>query len=75
MMENFLHSKEYWKIVENGVPVVVEGVTLTEAHTKEIEDMKLKDLRVKNYLFQAIDCSITETILHKDNAKGIWDFL
>ena len=67
-MENFLHSKEYWHILENGVPVVVEGTALTEARAKVIVDIKLKDLRAKNYLFQAIDHSILETILHKDTA-------
>ena len=34
---------------------------------------KLKDLKVMNYLFQAIDRSILETILKKDTAKDIWD--
>ena len=38
-----------------------------------MEDMKLKDLKVKNHLFQAIDRTIMETILNKDSTKGIWD--
>jgi hypothetical protein len=33
----------------------------------------LKDLQAKNYLFQANDCSILETILDKETSKGIWD--
>lgn len=33
----------------------------------------MKDLKAKNYLFQAIDRSILETILNKDSAKAIWD--
>lgn len=37
------------------------------------EALQLKDLRVKNYLSQAIDRSIMETILKKDTAKDIWD--
>lgn len=40
---------------------------------KVVEDSKLKDLKVKNYLFQAIDRGIIETILKKDTAKDIWD--
>ena len=67
-MQNFLRSKEYWHIVENGVPTIVEGAALTEAWGKEIADLKLKDLRVKNYIFQAIDRSILETISHKDTS-------
>ena len=35
--------------------------------------MKLKDLKAKNYLFQAIDRSIMETLLCKDTSKQIWD--
>ena len=73
LMENFLLSKEYWGLVENGIPVAAEG--LTDAQRKNIEDQKLKDLKAKNYLFQAIDRSVLETILNKDIAKNIWDSL
>lgn len=73
LMENFLRSKEYWSLVETGIPVVAEGVELTEAQQKSIADQKLKDLKVKNYLFQAIDRTIMDTILNRDTAKHIWD--
>jgi len=33
----------------------------------------LKDLKAKNYLFQAIDHAILETILHKETSKQISD--
>ena len=33
----------------------------------------MKDLKAKNYLFQAIDRSILETILCKETSKDIWD--
>ena len=59
--------------MENGIPVVVEG--LTDAQRKNIKDQKLKDLKAKNYLFQAIDRSVLERILNKDTAKNIWDSL
>ncbi|KAK2980800.1 hypothetical protein RJ640_029877 [Escallonia rubra] len=39
----------------------------------ELERRKLKDLKAKNYLFQAIDCPILETILSKETSKDIWD--
>ena len=55
-MENFLRSKEYLGLVENGIPTATEG--LTDAQRKNIEDQKLKDLKAKNYLFQAIDRSV-----------------
>ena len=40
-----------------------------EAHWKS----EVKDLKTKNYLFQALDRSILETILNKDTTKNIWD--
>ena len=73
LMENFLRSKEYWSLVENGIPAAAEGIEPTEAQQKAIADHKLKDLKVKNYLFQAIDRNIMETILNKETGKHIWD--
>lgn len=45
----------------------------TDAQRKKNDEMKLKDLKVKNYLFQAIDRTVLDTILKKDTAKDIWD--
>ena len=73
MMENFLRSKEMWCLVEEGVPAVIRGPTASEGQRKTVEEAKLKDLKVKNYLFQAIDRTIMETILKKDTSKEIWD--
>ncbi|KAL5560315.1 hypothetical protein UlMin_036526 [Ulmus minor] len=73
LMENFLRSKEYWTIVEIGVTEPASGEVLTEAQQKKLEEQRLKDLKAKNYLFQAIDRSILETILQKDTCKQIWD--
>ena len=69
LMENLLRSKEYWGLIENGVPAAAEGIILTDAQRKHVEDQTLKDLKAKNYLFQALDRSILETILNKDTAK------
>ncbi|XP_050378459.1 uncharacterized protein LOC126795736 [Argentina anserina] len=44
-----------------------------EEQCKFVEKMKLKDLKVKNFLFLAIDRKIMETILVKDTSKQIWD--
>ena len=73
LMENLLRSKEYWSLVESGIPTVAPGVQPTEQQSKAIEEAKLKDLKAKNYLFQAIDRNIMETILNRDTAKDIWD--
>ncbi|CAL8083280.1 unnamed protein product [Prunus armeniaca] len=80
LMENFLHSKEYWDLVENGISVMVTQSVSIRVETKQekaqcklVEGQKLKDLKVKNYLFQAIDRNIMETILDRDTSKSIWD--
>ncbi|CAL2238396.1 unnamed protein product [Prunus armeniaca] len=73
LMENFLRSKEYWTLVETGIVEPESGVVLTELQQKKLDESKLKDLKAKNYLFQAIDHSILETILQKDTSKQIWD--
>ncbi|KAM1568056.1 hypothetical protein ACFX1Z_046532 [Malus domestica] len=75
LIENFLRSKEYWSLVEVGISVAAEGTDLTEGQKKVIEEQKLKDLKAKNYLFQAINRSILETILKKDTANDICDSL
>lgn len=53
-----------WHLVEEGIPTL--GTTLTEAQRKSVEEAKLKDLKVKNFLFQAIDREIQGT------SKAIW---
>ncbi|PKA63642.1 hypothetical protein AXF42_Ash005537 [Apostasia shenzhenica] len=73
LIENFLRSKEYWTVVVSRVAEPAAGVVLTDAQKAELKGLKLKDLKAKNYLFQAIDRSILETILCKDTAKHIWD--
>ncbi|KAK2989971.1 hypothetical protein RJ640_004134 [Escallonia rubra] len=73
LMENFLRSKEYWQVVESGVREPANDAVMTDAQKSELEGRKLKDLKAKNYLFQAIDRSILETILSKETSKDIWD--
>ncbi|KAI5343337.1 hypothetical protein L3X38_011213 [Prunus dulcis] len=73
LMENFLRSKEHWTLVETGIVKLESGVVLTKIQQKKLEESKLKDLKEKNYLFQAIDCSILEPIPQKDTSKQIWD--
>ena len=72
LMENFLCSKEYWHLIKTGITVAAEDKDLRE---KAIDELRLKDQKTKNHLFQANDRSILETILKKDTAKDIWDSL
>jgi 2-polyprenyl-6-methoxyphenol hydroxylase-like FAD-dependent oxidoreductase len=71
-MENFLRSKEYWELIEPGYVQPTSGAVLTDAQQKKNDEMKLKDLKAKNYLFQAIERTVLETILKKDTSKDIW---
>jgi hypothetical protein len=69
LMENFLRSKEIWELVEVGVTVAPENATAEQQ--QESAASRLKDLKVKNYLFQAIDRTIMQTILNRSTAKDI----
>ncbi|CAM8975585.1 unnamed protein product [Rhodiola kirilowii] len=74
LMENFLRSKEMWNLVEEGIPVLTKAdgtSAASEADEKGINDAKLRDMKVKNYLFQVIDREILETILDKSTSKAI----
>lgn len=56
-------------LVESGIPTIPSCTTAEQLKTAE--ENKLMDLKAKNYLFQAIDKTILETILNKDTAKYI----
>ncbi|GKV53318.1 hypothetical protein SLEP1_g59850, partial [Rubroshorea leprosula] len=71
LIENFLQSKEYWTVVEAGVPKPAANADAKQR--AKIEKEKLKDLKAKNYLFQAIDRAILEIILNRSTSKTIWD--
>ncbi|MCI45306.1 retrovirus-related Pol polyprotein from transposon TNT 1-94, partial [Trifolium medium] len=70
LMENLLRSKEYWSLIEDGVIVALANATAEQRRLAD--ESKLKDLKAKNYLFQAIDRTILKTILTRDTARHIW---
>ena len=69
-MENFLRSKELWQLVEKGISKL--GATPTETQQRNATEANLKDMKVKNYLFQAIDREVLETIIDKSTSQAIW---
>ena len=71
LMESFLRSKEYWHLVEHGILVVTNKTTAAEL--KAMEEQQLKDMKIKNYLYQAINREILDTILNDNTSKDIWD--
>lgn len=75
LMENLIQSKEWWDLIEEDYVEPARGVVLNGAQRQELAEKKLKDLKVENYPFQAIDKSILKTIIQKDTAKQMWDSL
>ena len=49
VMENFMRSKEFWGLVETGYLESTSGSVQTDGQRKKIDELKLKDLKVKNY--------------------------
>jgi len=60
-------------VVEQGFEENKPTETLTSAERRSLEELTLKDLRAKNYLFQSIDKNILKTITNKATSKALWD--
>ncbi|KAM0022874.1 putative RNA-directed DNA polymerase [Helianthus debilis subsp. tardiflorus] len=73
VMKTLLRSKEYWVVIEPGFSEPREGEQVTPTQRTNLETLRLKDLKAKNYLFQSIDKQILKTMTKKDTAKEIWD--
>ncbi|KAI5411909.1 hypothetical protein KIW84_056832 [Lathyrus oleraceus] len=73
VMENLLRSKEYWIVVESGYNRLTSMDGMTPMQKQNLEEMKLEDLKAKNYLFESLDKSILKTITQKDTSKRLWD--
>jgi len=56
-------------LIENGVIIAPQNPTPEQVNV--VEDSKIKDLKVKNYLSQSIDRSIMETVLAHNTSKDI----
>ena len=68
-----LRSTEYELVVSNGIAKPVVGTAITGTQRAETEGQWLKDLKGKNYLFQAINCSILYKIVIKKGVCQIQD--
>lgn len=69
-MENLLRSKEWWHLIDPGYVELGADVVESDVENKAKADLKLKDLKVKNYLFATIAKSILKTILQKDTSRN-----
>ena len=59
--------------MEHGIDVVRDKATALEAELKRMEEQQLKDLKIKNYLYQTIDREILDIILNDETSKDIWE--
>ncbi|KAJ9554165.1 hypothetical protein OSB04_018210 [Centaurea solstitialis] len=73
LMENLLRSKEWWHLIDPGYKEPAAGTKETDAEKTARAELKIKDLKVKNYLFAAIDKSILKTILQKETSRDLWE--
>lgn len=55
------HVDDYLTIISKRVPKNSVGTAVKKCKRTKIEEIKLKDFKVKNYLFQAINRAILET--------------
>jgi hypothetical protein len=54
LMENLLRSKDYWSLIESGIPASTTEAEHTEVQQKHMEEMRLKDLKVKIIFFNPL---------------------
>nr|GEV17080.1 putative RNA-directed DNA polymerase [Tanacetum cinerariifolium] len=73
MMENLLRAKQVWNLIDPGIREPTVGVAQSEAEKKKLEELRMKDLQVKHYLYQAIDRVTFEQILDRTTSKAVWE--
>lgn len=73
MMENLLRAKQVWNLIDPGIREPTVGVAQSEAEKKKLEELRMKDLQVKHYLYQAIDRVTFEQILDRKTSKAVWE--
>lgn len=65
------NDKELWGLADKGYDEPTNGSVQTEAQGKKLDELKLKDMKVENLLFQTIERTIMEIILVKDTFQII----
>ncbi|KAL4563757.1 hypothetical protein LXL04_027802 [Taraxacum kok-saghyz] len=73
MMENLLRAKQVWNLIDPGIREPAVGIAQSEAEKKKLEELRIKDLQVKRYLYHAIDRVTFEQIMDRITSKAVWD--
>ncbi|KAJ1390896.1 gag-polypeptide of LTR copia-type [Sesbania bispinosa] len=69
----YFDQRSTGSVIESGIQEPKENESFSAAQQKALDEAKLKDLKAKNYLFQAIDKSILKTIPQKETTKQMWE--
>lgn len=73
MMENLLRAKQVWNLIDPGIREPAVGIAQSEGEKKKLEELRMKDLQVKHYLYQAIDRVTFEQIMDRKTSKAVWN--
>ncbi|XP_024974795.1 uncharacterized protein LOC112512899 [Cynara cardunculus var. scolymus] len=73
MMENLLHAKQVWNLIDPGIRQPAVGIAQSDAEKKKLEELHIKNLQVKHYFYQAIDRVTFEQIMDRKTSKAVWD--
>ncbi|KAL4567941.1 hypothetical protein LXL04_023537 [Taraxacum kok-saghyz] len=73
MTENLLRAKQVWNLIDPGIREPVVRIAQSEAEKKKLEELRMKNLQVKHYLYHALDRVTFEQILDRKTSKAVWD--
>ncbi|XP_076926208.1 uncharacterized protein LOC143589278, partial [Bidens hawaiensis] len=73
MMENLLRAKQLWKLIDPGFIEPTIEISVNDAQRKKVRELKITNMQVKHYLYQAIDKVTFEQILNRSSSNAIWD--
>nr|GEX96296.1 hypothetical protein [Tanacetum cinerariifolium] len=73
MMENLLRAKQVWNLIDPEIREPAVGIAQSDGEKKKLEELRIKDLQVKHYLYQAIDRVTFEQIMDRKTSKAVWD--
>ena len=71
-MKALLGAHDVWEAVENGVTVVANEATLTEAEKEKLKDSRKRDKKALFLIYQALDEAEFEKISSAKDAKEAW---
>ncbi|GJW73158.1 hypothetical protein Tco_0132528 [Tanacetum coccineum] len=73
MMDNLLRAKQVWNLIDPGIREPAVGIAQSDGEKKKLEELWMKDLQVKHYMYQAIDRVTFEQIMDRTTSKAMWD--